>query len=905
MAIMAQLSMVALAFLSTTAGVTDPPPADGQLEWRSLAVGFGLGLLVALVLWVLRDRMVAASEALRARTARLRARLSRRGIDRYRNQMIELAERGHLLHHHATLSEIYVPRRLLVPGAVPPALQRAEDDQDGGSWSAERMVELMHPASVSVTLKEAMRQQKRLAILGTTGSGRTTLLHHMALLYARRVGWRLSFPEPSVEDAASRKAARRREQERLPVLIPLQVLDLSSVHEGGRNALVRPIITHLAASPYHAIAAYVGSMVRSRLLSGDCLLLFDNLDLLDPERRGQVLGWIGELAQAYPDNVMVIAGAVEGYAALAKMGFPPLVLDTFVRLEVERFVEQWERIHDTLDASELEDRRTTWQAILEQTTQGLSPEDLAEPPAEPPVAPELSLSVLDAWPAGRREGVLPVDLALAAILWRQGQPVPAKAAARCAQAVIAAIGHVKDRLLTPPQWAHVLGSVAWSMQVEGQHQEAQSLFEQAVADLLDETYVAAADLRAAEDDEKPGFSRESRSAVLALVAAGDLLTEVERRRIAFVHPIYRAYFAAQHAARANQEPVVRAHVRDPQWQHTVRSYAALSNPAALVKERLQGTDDLFRSDFFAGAGDVAASTNIDERLRAGLLSELAQILLDPKHCTPMCQLAAKTIVQFQDDGALYLFGKAIAHQDPQVRRVGVWGLSLVEGKRALAGLQHALSDPDHLVRIEALYAIAGRHGEATVDGLVQGLQDEHELTRRVAAELLAVHGGDGHDLLREAADVEDMYIRRAAVFGLGVVGEPWALRIVDRVQREDGEWFVRSAAAEVMERTISAQPVIIPDAVRPELADWLIHWASEQGVPCTSPDEAGDALLQAMRQGAWRIKVAAADLLRACGGRQAIPVLKSALRDERLLVREAAFAALREISQRIGLRIPA
>lgn len=902
MAIFAQLSMVALA--PTARREVIQPPASSQVEWRSLLVGFGLGLLVALVLYVLRDRLVAAREGLRGRAARLRARLSRRGIDRYRDQMIALAERGHLLHHYATLSEIYVPRRLAVPAAVPPGLQRTEDDQEGGPWFAERMVDLMHRAALSVTLNEAMRQGKRLAILGMTGSGRTTLLHHVALLYARRVGWRLSFPEPAEQDGAALKAARRREQERLPVLVPLQILDLSSLEEGGRHSLIGPILSHLAASPHHDIAAYVGSMVRSRILAGDCLLLFDNLDLLDSERRGQVLGWIEELAQAYPDNAIMVAGDTDGYAALTKMGLAPLILDAFDRSEVAHFVECWERIHDDVDASELEDRRTTWQAILEQAAPGL-PEDLSEIVAKPPLAPALSLSVLDAWPAGRRERVLPIDLALAAILWREGQPVPAKAAARCAQAAIAAIGHVPERLLSAAQWAQVLGSAAWSMQIEGQHQEAQSLLEQVVSDLLDETYVASADLRDEGDDEKPGFGRESHGAVTALIAAGDLLTEVERRRIAFAHPIYRAYFAAQHAARTGQESAVRAHVRDPQWQQTVRFYAALSSPAALVKERLQDTDDLFRSDFFAAAGDAAAATSMDQRLRAGLLSELAKILLDPQQCTPVCQMAARIIAQFRDDGVLYLFGKATAHLDPQVRRIGVWGLSLVEGERALAGLQHALSDPDHLVRIEALYGLAGRHGEATIDGLVQGLQDEHELTRRVAAELLAGYRGEGHDLLREAADAQDMYIRRAALFGLGVVGEKWALQIVDRVRREDGEWFVRSAAAEVMERSISAQPVIAPDAVRPELEDWLVQWASEQEIPCTSSQEGDDALLQAMRQGAWRIKIAAADLLRVCGGRQAIPMLKSALRDERVLVREAAFAALREISQRIGLRIPA
>ena len=645
-------------------------------------------------------------------------------------------------------------------------------------------------------------------------------------------------------------------------------------------------------------------MVRSRLLAGDCLLLFDNLDLLDAEQRGQVLGWIERLAQAYPDNVIVVAGAVEGYAALTKIGFAPLVLEAFDRSEVARFVERWERIHDHVDASELEDRRTTWQAILEQTTRGL-PADAAEPTNEPLAAPELSLSVLDAWPAARRERVLPIDLTLAAILWREGQPVPTRAAARCAQAVIAAIGHVPDRLLHPAQWAQVLGSVAWSMQIEGQHQEAQALFEQAVSDLLSEAYVASADLRGEDDGEKPGFDRESRSAVAALVAAGGLLTEVERKRIAFAHPIYRAYLAAQHAARTGQESVVRAHVRDPQWQQTVRYCAALSDPAAVVKERLQVPDDLFRTEFLTAADEAAAATAVDERLRAGLLSELAKILLDPKQPAPVRQMAARIVAQFEDDGVLYLFGKATAHRDPQVRCTGVWGLSLVDDERALTGLEHALSEPDHLVRIEALYGIAGRQSEGTIDGLVQGLQDEHELTRRVAAELLAVYGDEGHDVLRQAADAQDMYIRRAAVFGLGVVGEPWALGIVDRAQREDGEWFVRSAAAEVMERSISAQPVIAADAVRPEHEEWLVQWATEQGLPCTSAGEAGDALLQAMRQDSWRVRVAAADLLRACGGRQAIPVLKSALRDERVLVREAAFAALREIGQRIGLRIPA
>jgi len=890
MASVAQVSMMALGGV----GVTQAP--DGGLAWAALAIGFMLGVLFSLVLYALRARIAAARDAVRDRIAHLRARLSRRGIDHYRDQIVELAERSHLLRRYGTLSELYVARRLLVPGAVPAALKRDGDEPDDGRWSGERTIDLMHPASVSVTLRDTIGQGKGLAILGASGSGRTTLLHHLALLYARGVGWRLSYPEPQEYDPASLKAARRREQERLPVSLPLQAVDLSLAEAGGRNALIQPIVAHLAASPHHAVATYGSALVRGRIVTGDCLLLFDNLDLLDPERRGQALAWIGALMAAYPGNVVVVCGAVEGYAALAKLGLAPLILDAFDRTEVARFVQQWERIHDYVDASELEAaaqgtaaQQTAAQAAIEQAGGG--------------AAPELPLSVLDAWPGARRERVLPIDLALAALLWRQGQPVPVKVAARCAQAALAAMRQVGESLLTPSQWAHVLASVAWSMQVEGQHQEARSLFEQAITDLLDEAYAASAELRTEEDDERPEFSREGRSAILALLAAGDLLVEVERGRIAFVHPIFRAYFAAQHAARTRQEAVVRAHVRDPQWQQAVRFYAALADPVPLVAERLQSTDDLFRSNLIAAAGDVTAATDAEKRLRQGLLSELAQILLDPERPTPLRRQATAAIAQFQEDGVLYFFGKAMAHESPLVRRMGVWGLSLLDGARALGGLQHALADRDYTVRIEALYALSRQGGEATLEGLVQGLQDEHELTRRVAAELLAGYGKEGHDLLREAAGAEDMYIRRAAVSGLGTIDEPWARQVVDRVQREDDQWFVRSAAAEVMERIIAPPSAIAPQAVRPEQEAWLLKWTAAQGIPCATPEEACDALLQAIRQEACWIKVAAADVLRACGGRQAIPLLKGALRDEELLVREAAYAALHEIGRRLGQRI--
>jgi HEAT repeat protein len=229
----------------------------------------------------------------------------------------------------------------------------------------------------------------------------------------------------------------------------------------------------------------------------------------------------------------------------------------------------------------------------------------------------------------------------------------------------------------------------------------------------------------------------------------------------------------------------------------------------------------------------------------------------------------------------------------------------LDDERVLAGLQHARTDPDRLVRVEAMYALGSIGGDSAIDGLVQGLQDEDELVRRVAAEVLAFVGGEGQDLLREGVESEDMYIRRASVFGLGMVDEPWALRIVDQMRREDDEWFVRSAATEVIDRVSVDPPPIAPAPPNLEGQGWLVSWATSHGMTLGSWEEAFRVLIQAVQEGDWTIKLAAADVLRVCAGQEAIPTLRAAVNDENVLVREAAYAALYEISQRTGFHITA
>jgi HEAT repeat protein len=772
-----------------------------------------------------------------------------------------------------------------------------------------RLHDMLHPSPVTTEIAEAIKQHNKLAFLGPVGSGRTTLLDHLTWVFARKDGWRMNFPEPEEEDEADLIAARNRERDRLPVQVALQAVDLSLAQRSGRHVLIDPIVEYLSSSLHGLIAAPSSTMVRTQIMAGNCLLLFDNLDMLDVDARRQALDWLDQLSRAYPENMFVVAGDVQGYAALWNIGFGTLILGSFEQRQVYRFVEKWQRLREGLDVarweSQVAEARAAFEAEIAQAKRDGRPPP-TEDDFEQPQMPESPPPLLDAWPAGRRGSVMPLDLALAALLWREQNAVPAQPLMRYAQVVLLALNRIAGGLLKPPQWALVLSAGSWVMQLDEEHEVERDVFERAITDLLDQAYVASASLRQLEEDEedeKPDFGRQARAAFELLVQTGDLLVDVGRGRVAFVHPTLRGYFCAQHAARSDERGVLTAHIRDRQWQDTILFYAALSDAAPLAQARMIGPDDLFRTNFFAAASYLAASAEADERVRKGLLAQSAQMFLYPTQPTVLSCGAAAAIANSGDKGALYLFGQAMRSEDAHVRRMGVWGLGQLDDERVLAGLQHALSDADRLVRVEALYALGAIGGDPAINGLVQGLQDEDELSRRVSAEVLAVIGGEGHDLLREGVQSDDMYIRRAAVFGLGKVGEPWATQIVDRMRREDDEWFVRSAATEVMERLTADPPTIAPRLPKLEEQGWLVTWASERGMALSSWEAAFRVLVRAVQEGDWTIKLAAADALRVCGGQEVIPALRIALDDEDVLVREAAYAALREIGQRTGFHI--
>ena len=96
--------------------------ADSEPGWRfdlpSAAIGFALGMLVALSIYLVRHRIAAARDTMQSKVSHVQERITTGVEDRYREQIIKVAESSHLLKRYTVLSDLYVPCRFVVPQAL-------------------------------------------------------------------------------------------------------------------------------------------------------------------------------------------------------------------------------------------------------------------------------------------------------------------------------------------------------------------------------------------------------------------------------------------------------------------------------------------------------------------------------------------------------------------------------------------------------------------------------------------------------------------------------------------------------------------------------------------------------------------------------------------------------------------
>jgi HEAT repeat protein len=375
-----------------------------------------------------------------------------------------------------------------------------------------------------------------------------------------------------------------------------------------------------------------------------------------------------------------------------------------------------------------------------------------------------------------------------------------------------------------------------------------------------------------------------------LVEAGILVRRPENR-LSFFHPLVGAYLAAKAMASGSLPEYVSRFGWEPA-DAAVQFYAAWGDVTSLVQSRLQVTGDPLERNVLSCAPLLRGSPP-KAAWRGQLLRAIAVIAQDSKRPYGLRLRCSQALAVAAEPSVSILFRRMLTSEAPGSRILAGMGLGAVRDEVSIDKLIAAANnDPDLEARQAACLGLAVLGSETALEALGKILLTGEEAPRLAAAEALACDPDEGANMLREAVTVDNLLTRRAAVFGLGRVPQPWVAELLDKVVIEDKEWVVRGAAAEAAERRRTP-----PWKVHRPVGDvaqlpWLVAFAAREGTGVTSGRPALEMLRKALTSGELPEKIAALQALAWSDTAELSLEVYQALASTDAKLRDAAFETL-------------
>ena len=855
------------------------------LERFSFWWGFLAGSLFWWLLTRLRPWLPEIWESLRARLSAARQGITVNPEERYRRDVLRLAQRSHLAAVFFSLDEIIIPPRLLAP---PPPIQPGVEQHESLIFNTvlpylpdcPELGAAYHAPHFS--LVQALQGGANLALVGKPGLGKSVALAHLASTLARQ------------EDSAGALAGMTPYLVHAADILPIQP------NQASLEALIEAISANVSALTLPRLHQFI----RSTFTDGSALLLLDGLDELPPDQFDQVVGLLNDLLEDYPKARIVAAVSPEYLGGLPRLGFMVVSLSAWNEQDKLNFINKWSELWSSYIARE-KDRQRVETLLLDNWLAG----------AEPSFTPlELTMYVWAAY-AGDVLGSS-ASQAFEAYLLRMSAPI--QKARPVLEKLAAQIALTANPVLTYKEAEKWVPSD--STQVSP-FEEAPFSIDELVAELAEE----AAPAEDGDQDEIPleepletpqavaevsgngkpkAAAKEispSQRLLNDLVSAG-ILVNRRNARLSFVHPVIAGYLAGTALASSGGLDLLS---RQPTWSGkslALRYLSSWNDISGAIQEMLDhDTDPLYRSLIMAAEWlrDAPAKT----AWRPLVLRQLSGLV--QQEALPMSTrirgMAAMALSA--DSGVPVLFRQHLEHPLDSVRELGALGCGLMLDTKAVKTLSNLLNDPVMEVRLSAILALSRIGSKSAMEAIATTLLSGNEDMRRAAAEGLSMQPEEGYPALEEGSQMEDLLVRRAAVYGLARIDEPWAHERLNKLQVQDEQWVVRSAATQALEE-LSRPNLRIPQP-HPPLAQtpWLIAFAGTLGVGIAPGKPALDLVAQAAKTGNDEQRLAAVRYLGLHGEENALSPLYQMYYGDDPDEAEAAYLALWTLSAG-GLPLP-
>ena len=841
-------------------------------------ISFWIGAAVASVLWwvIFLSRPLITQLLSNSREKRKERQLQiSAGIeDTHRKIVYKQTQEMHIAASLFSLDEIAEPARLLAPHPfIEPGipLQRMDATEESLPYMPAWPELANAYRAPTLTIPQALSGGMNLIITGQPGVGKTVALAYLAShIVNRAVGYE------------SLHAS-------IPILIHVADLGLPLASAQKPEDLLAPIANRLSESASVFDAGRMPNFVQYAFQSGRALLLLDGVDELAQAAVKDVVDYLRVLLKMYPKTRVITTAGPEYADGLPGLGFAALALMPWGAEQQRRLLERWSDL---------------WMRYVET-------ESWAQASGEP-----VDTLLINRWLMNDNFGLTPLEFTLKVWAAYAGDI----RGARPADAIEAHLQRLRPQN-TPLEALYVIGAQAclnalpifdskqareWTKSFEPAETEAEDGV--AAADgAPDGTETAGANPEDAADDaghspvkggkkdqKKAGQPAASVGLIGRLVNSG-ILSAHTGSRLRFAHPIFMGFLAGKGLGGQAAADVL---LNQPLWsgQTTAMRYVAAFNDAnALVRSLLTSDDPMLQRSRITAARLLRDAPR-NAPWRPAVMSTLVGLLQDEDLPQGLRGQVVAALVLSGDPGVAPLFRQLMAAPSVELCRFAALGAGAITDPKAVEDLAAVLAQSVGRARQAACLALVQIGSVPALEAVATALLRGDEQLRIAAAEALANHPSEGQEALREGITNEDILVRRAIIYGLARVDQPWATELLEKAQIEDEQWVVRNAAVEILDARQQINPRIPRRMNAPSETPWLVEFAGKRGQGVTPGTAATDIILLAFKDENEDIRDAALNFLRYTPTEGVLSVLYQKYYSGDPETREIIYQALSDIA---------